>query len=460
MRGSCFRAMAAAALAAAAGCGKAGVESPPSSVADGPTFMPGLGPASDGGRAEVSAVTGDAACATSSVRAERLPLDLYLMLDSSYSMLEDAAPGVDKWQAVKSALGGFIMDPKSAGLGLGLQYFPLVRPEVPEDCFEDPICGMRGPCLLARTCSPGTSVRLCDTAADCAPGARCVVVGGCAQTADLCAEGLPLCPNAPANACLQIPGYCIGRDICEQEAYAAPAVPIAELPGGALAITTSLAGKRPEGRTPTGPALAGAIRHARARLTANPMRRVAVILASDGFPVVCAPNTVPAVAALAEAGASGTPPVPTFAVGVVGARDRAGALRNLGLIATAGGTARPYVINTGPNVTQELLAALNTIRTRALTCEYKLPTPASGSLDYARVNVQYTAGSGEVTNLGNVPDRAACDPQRGGWYYDVPPGSTGAPSTVVICPASCEPLAADEAGRVDIVLGCRTVFID
>jgi hypothetical protein len=458
MRRSELWALAAAVWVVA--CGKAGVESPPPGTADGPSFMPGLGPAPDGGRAEVSGVTGDAACAARTVRAERLPLDLYLMLDSSYSMLEEAAPGVDKWEAVKSALGAFMMDGKSAGLGLGLQYFPLVHQEVPEDCYADPTCGMRGPCLIARTCSPGTSVRLCDTAADCAPGSRCVPVGGCAQTPELCAEGLPLCPNAPANACVQIPGYCIGRDICEQEPYAAPAVPIAELPGGSAAILNALAAKRPEGRTPTGPALGGAIRHAQARLAANPGRRVAVVLASDGIPVVCAPSTVAGVAALAEAGASATPPVPTFALGVVGARARATALRNLSLIATAGGTARPYLINTGPNVTQELLAALNTIRTRALTCEYKLPAPSSGVLDYSRVNVQYTAGSGEVINLGNVPDRAACDPQRGGWYYDVPPGSAGAPSTVVICPASCDPIAADESGQIEIVLGCRTIFID
>jgi hypothetical protein len=456
MRRWCF--LAAAAYGAA--CGKAGVEAPAAGGTDGPSFVPGLGPAPDGGRPEVSAVTGDAACATSTFRAERLPLDLYLMLDASYSMLEEAAPNVDKWAAVKSALAGFMMDPKSAGLGLGLQYFPLVRAEVPEDCYADPTCGMRGPCLLARTCSPSTTVRLCDTADDCAPGARCVPVGGCSQSEDLCAEGLPVCPGGLANTCVQIPGYCIGRDICEQEAYAAPAVPVADLPGRAPAIITALTSKRPEGRTPTGPALAGAIRHAQARLSANPGRRVAVILASDGLPVVCAPNTVAGVAALAQAGASATPPVPTFALGVVGARDRATALRNLGLIATAGGTERPYLINTGPNVTQELLAAMNTIRTRALTCEYKLPAPASGTLDYGRINVQYTTGSGDVINLGNVPDRAGCDPEKGGWYYDVPPGSTGAPATVVICPASCGPLQADEAGQVDIVLGCRTIFID
>jgi hypothetical protein len=444
------------------GCGKPMLDGGGASGGnDGPAFMPGLGPGRDGGgQPEVAAVAGDGACAASSVRAERLPLDLYFMLDSSYSMLNEAAPGVDKWGAVKGALQTFMMDPRSAGLGFGLQYFPVTRPEVPEDCYDDGVCGAWGPCLIARTCSPASGVRLCDSAQDCAPGQRCLPVGGCLQTPELCGEGLPLCPGAPANACVQIPGYCIQRDVCEAEAYAAPAVPIAELPGVAGEVSASLAQKRPEGRTPTGPALAGAIQQAQARLAANPGRRVAVVLASDGLPVVCAPSTIGDVAQIAAAGARATPPVLTFALGVVGAREQAATLRNLGAIATAGGSGRPYVINTGQDVAQDLLAALDAIRTRALTCAYKLPTPASGTLDYFRVNVQFTAGNGQVTSLGNVADRTACDPTRGGWYYDVPPGPGATPSSVVICPASCEPLQNDDRGQVDIVLGCRTVFID
>ena len=437
------------ASAACFACGKAALEKSPgaASALDGPSFMPGLGPPADAGRAEVGAVTGDAACATSTTRAERVPLDLYLMLDSSYSMLEDAAPGVNKWEAVRSALATFMMDGKSAGLGLGLQYFPVVRPEVPEDCYQDATCGARGPCLIARTCSPGASPRLCDSAADCAAGARCVPLGGCTRSPEFCAEGLPLCPGGPANSCVLIPGYCIERDICEIEPYATPAVPIGELPGSAGALMASLAQKRPEGRTPTGPALAGALRHLQARLAANPARRAAVVLASDGFPVVCSPSTVPAVAALAEAAATATPPVLTFAVGVVAAGEAPAATRNLGAIATAGGTSRPYVINTGPEVTGAFLEALARIRTRALTCEYKLPTPSSGTLDYSRINVQFTGGNGQVTSIANVPDRDACDPARGGWYYDLPPGTGSSPTSVVICPPAASPCRPTTGAR-------------
>jgi hypothetical protein len=443
------------------GCGEHAVEGGPAEGSkDGPSFVPGLGPVRDGGQPEVAGVTGDAACAATSVRAERLPLDLYLMLDASYSMFDEAAPGIDKWQAVRTALSSFMMDPRSAGLGLGLQYFPVTRPEVPEDCYDGAACGARGPCLIARTCSPASTVRRCDTADDCAPGQRCLPVGGCERTPELCGEGLPLCPGGATNPCVQIPGYCIQRDVCEVEAYATPAVAIAELPGAAGAITTSLTGKRPEGRTPTGPALAGAIQQAQARQAANPGRRAAVVLASDGLPVVCTPSTIGDVAAIAASAAGATPPVLTFALGVVAAREQAATLRNLGAIASAGGTGRPFVVNTGQNVTQDLLSALDAIRTRALTCEYKLPAPPSGTLDYFRVNVQFTAGNGQVTSIGNVADRTACDATRGGWYYDVPPGAGGGPSSVVICPASCEPLQADDRGQVDIVLGCRTVFID
>ena len=41
------------------------------------------------------------------------------------------------------------------------------------------------------------------------------------------------------------------------------------------------------------------------------------MLASDGLPVVCSPMDVRGVAAVAEAGATGSPSVATFTVGVV-----------------------------------------------------------------------------------------------------------------------------------------------
>jgi len=49
------------------------------------------------------------------------PLDLFLLLDVSGSMDYDF-----KWAGVKSALKSFIANPRFDGLGVGVQYFPLV----------------------------------------------------------------------------------------------------------------------------------------------------------------------------------------------------------------------------------------------------------------------------------------------------------------------------------------------
>jgi hypothetical protein len=448
----------------AAGCGSdlAGGPRGQDGGNDGPLaldFAPG--PLTDGGRPEVVGISPDAACAIQTARAERLPLDLYLMLDASYSMLDDVGGGGSKWEAVKLALDMFMRDPRAAGYGLGLQFFPLVRAEIPEDCFMDTTCAAFGPCLRVKTCSPGP-IKLCDSNRDCAINQACIPLGGCTQTVDYCAPAGTLCVGGAAgNRCEEIPGYCLGRDRCEAADYATPAVPIAPLPGAATGLSTALMGRKPEGRTPLGPALAGALRHARDRMAANPQRRVAVVLASDGLPVVCAPADIAGVAALASTASKGTPAVPTFAVGVVAPADVVTATGNLKAIATAGGTTNPYVISaTSRNVPQEFLNALDAIRTTTLGCEYRLPAPAAGTLDFTRVNVQYTAGNGQSRTIANVPDKAACDPARGGWYYDIAPGSApGArPSSIIVCDPTCGELRADQQGRVDIVLGCQTII--
>ena len=79
-----------------------------------------------------------------------------------------------------------------------------------------------------------------------------------------------------------------------------------------------------------------------------------------------------------------------------------------------------------------------------------------GQIDFAKVNVQYTAGNGQIRTLRGVTAKAACDPLRGGWYYDVNPPAA-------VRPPRCSPAqrpapaARRPKGQVDIVLGCRTV---
>ncbi len=74
----------------------------------------------------VACVAGTCVCASSTSSATLIPLDMYIMMDQSKSMNEaTGTPNTDKWQAISQAVSAFVNDPKSAGIGVGIQYFGL-----------------------------------------------------------------------------------------------------------------------------------------------------------------------------------------------------------------------------------------------------------------------------------------------------------------------------------------------
>ena len=55
-------------------------------------------------------------CATEQKKAEALPLDLYVMFDTSGSMAQQVAPNVTKYGVVVDAMKAFFASPQSAGI--------------------------------------------------------------------------------------------------------------------------------------------------------------------------------------------------------------------------------------------------------------------------------------------------------------------------------------------------------
>ncbi len=347
--------------------------------------------------------TGDgSACATSMVKADQVPLDLYVMLDQSGSMSDTVSGGGTKWSAVTMAIDTFVQQPNLDGISIGLQYFGV-------------------PSGGGGTCTAIT----CTTNADCGATA----CGPCV---------LDICTGALSQ----------GSDSCTASDYAMAAVEIAPLPGVATQITSSIGMHSPTTGTPTSAALQGAVDHAQSWAGTHPGDAIAVILATDGDPEECDTNLTD-IDAIAAAAYAATPKIPTFVIGV------GSSLSNLNGIAAAGGTNMAFLVDTGGNVNQQFLAAMNAIRGEALGCLYNIPLPTDGSApNYGAVNVVYTSSNGMQQTIPYVMDKASCPAMGNAWYYDNP----AMPTHIVLCDSTCTFVQADQGGEVDITLGCSTVI--
>lgn len=454
---------------AANGDGNAG--SGANGTAAGGPKLGGVGASSSGG----STGTGGPGetCAGELIEAKSIPLDMYVMLDSSGSMLDvtegDAA--ITKWQAVSAALTDFVSDPESAGIGIGLQRFPLTNPAAPAQCTSDADCGAEfGPCFL-KACWPPSDGGLvpCNTLLDC-ESFSCVTFGVCenddnyvcSTVGDPCGvdAGVDLgdCVAAPSSQCMMTAD-------CRSGSYATPAAPIAELPGARDSILAVITAAEPEGATPSGPALAGAIEQASAWALAHPGRQVVAVLATDGLPTleasgnsctaITAQSQVDAVAELAADGRAATPSISTFVIGVMGPNDIGGP-ETLSAIAQAGGTGDAFIVDTQGDVAAQFRDALNQIRGTRLACELAVPDAEAGKrVNFDEVNVTFDNGGGPIT-LVRFDELSDCDPMTGGWYYDKLP-SEGDPERIVVCPTTCAQFGQADAGAVQIKLGCATL---
>ncbi len=449
--------LACAGVIVATACGSDGGDGASSGSSGTASSSSGQLPTSDSGIDEQLQ-----GCATEQKKAEPLPLDLYVMFDSSGSMVQQVAPNVSKYAVVVNAMNAFFSSPQSAGIGAGLQFFPLPPAGTPATCSSDADCpGTTGPCGKA-FCLPNVGlVKWCNTKQDCGGGASCVPAGRCSVDRNVyCANIGGTCDDDPngfsRGACEDQTGkyQCQNANSCEAADYAKPAVAIQALPGAASALAAALAAKSPEGSTPTSAALTGAIDHARAFAAANATHTVAVVLVTDGLPSVC-DQDIGNISAVA-AGALASAKIRTYVVGIFAADQQGTAKPNLDGIAKGGGTGQAFIVSVGSKTQQELLAALNAIRDNALPCEYDVPKPTSGIPDYGKVNVQHTSPAGAKSLLAYSKTAAACDSQAGGWYYDVDPAGGGSPTKIVLCPATCSAVKS-AGGQVDVVLGCQTV---
>ncbi len=198
-------------------------------------------------------------CGGTVFEPERLPLDLYFLVDSSGSMAEPAAQGATKWDLMSAGLIDFLGAPQNADIGVGVGYFPE---------------------KVLPTCTPGS------------PDCLCIPV---------------------INVCFaNVGGSCVTAD------YATPAVPLSLPPAPAGAIA-SISTRALAGGTPTRVALEGTYEYLATWAQQNPGRKLAAIVATDGEPTGCVGNSPADAAQLAARALAGPSQIQTFVIGVGGA---------------------------------------------------------------------------------------------------------------------------------------------
>jgi hypothetical protein len=461
----------------------------------GPAFaVPGAG---DAGPGTGSAVPAPAAaperfCAESVTRAVQAPVDLLVLVGSSITMnipVEPVIPGFppmitpgsrSKFFQATQALQLFARDPRSAGLGMGLQFFPSAGK--PEPCSVDTDCnGSR--CLFHSFCVGPTlrtyaySLTACDPAQPACPaGSTCKPGGLCALNPSISCpvDGQPcnidrglFNPNRANpeitrdDVCRAIPTgkYCFPRThSCDPGDYEHPLIPIFELPGNEKLVSGALEGRVTNfSASAVLQAVKGGLAHLRTRQVSHPDRKPVLLLVTDHFDNFgCSSNDVPTIAAELAAARMGTPSIPTYVIGVL--EGNGGHLTRpiMNILATAGGTGAPIFILDNADVTDQLHTALADVRTSTAPCEFPIPPATGGKIDYAKVKMRWKGTATPEQTVPYVESADRCDPMGGGWHYDVRPMG-GMPSQVIACEASCRQFKGDTGGSVRLAFGCATI---
>jgi hypothetical protein len=363
----------------------------------------GTGASSDSGVADVEfkydASEPDATiCVDETAKAEPVPLDIYFMLDASTSM---SSP---------------------AGLGAA------------------------GDCNAAPPFTPTVNSRWCKAIN---------AIAGYVSSADAVNN----------RAALQYFSVYSGHN-CNGVPYATPAVGLGLLPGNFSGHAQTLVQQSPGGlnwayphnATPTEGALRGLAQFTAANKTAG--RLIIGILVTDGIPSSCS-TTDATLKGIAQNHFNATG-IHTFMVGITGANftrlenwaSYTGALSHDDTNDACGNcnacTCHHY--NVGDGSPAVFIAALKAIQNAVLSCTFQVPAPATGLLNPDAVKVDYMpGGQPPAIELPRVANAAACSGP--GWYYEY--DAAMQPTTINLCPTSCNTVQADVNASVNIRIACQ-----
>lgn len=385
-------------------------------------------------------------------------LDMHVMLDSSGSMADVVGgAATTKWEATTTALQTFLQTPDAAGLGVGMTFFPVVDPTVPDQCGHDSSsCGVPGACKQIGICLESETA--CQMDVGCtAPGFPdevCTEVGFCELAPDeVCSDALGIPCGPGLGACIDF-AFCENHYTCDIGFYASPIVPTQTLPDGQSALVGAMEAREPEGSTTTLPALQGAHAQATERAALRPERRQAVVLATDGLPTSCDASlatmsddlAIQHLADVAEAAAATG--VRTFVVGVFTQAEAEQSQANLDTIAKAGGTEAAFIVSADLDLSEGFARALEQARVVASSCEFPLPAGANG-VDLEQTNITLDLPGSPVT-LRLLESASQCSAGGVGVYAVEDPDGR----RLVLCPSICEAVGASVDATIRVAREC------
>jgi hypothetical protein len=239
---------------------------------------------------------------------------------------------------------------------------------------------------------------------------------------------------------------------CDADVYSAqPTVEVDLLPANSANMVAASNMHLTYTASPMAPALEGGIEHQRRRAADHPDWKQVVVLVSDGFTedFTCSYTTRD----LEDAASSGFNDPPAIETHVIGfglpttnpiAEDILDRFIPLDDIAAAGGTHKSKSVAAGsdPSVMNE---AFQDVRRAALPCAYDLPS----DLDRDNLNLNFSPSN---VDLPRVDDATSCG-QMPGFYYD----PSDMPTSMVLCPASCKVVQADDSQTAILLSGCPTL---
>jgi uncharacterized protein YegL len=127
-------------------------------------------------------------------------------------------------------------------------------------------------------------------------------------------------------------------------------------------------------------------------------------------------------------------------------------------VSQTGGTGLLEALNSIRDTVTEF-ETVEQLEQKIVDCEWTIPEPPSGQLfNRDKVNFQFTTGVDQPVErlIKRVDSADECQPGVEAWYYD----NLDEPTKILVCDDTCEMIRAEEQARIDILLGCDTIKID